>query len=293
MPILAAPPSGRFRILQVTDFHDDADPGLAEETWGNVETLIRLHHPDFLAITGDIWCADDKEGIAASLMNAALDRFANCGVPWVFTWGNHDYVDDLAKRQQQIASTPGARMDTGDGLGSCRVAIHANGASAWDLFFINSGLEWEPSVDLHWFMEESERLKNDRGRIVPAVAFYHIPLRQYEDARLSDEFTGIAGEEVLCWGDDGSIADRFAEMENIRLGLCGHSHRNDFRTEYKGITLAYGRSTGIGGYGPEMKKGGTLITLDCNAAAFDLITVFPDGALWRHGDAKNERDDPG
>ena len=41
--------------------------------------------------------------------------------------------------------------------------------------------------------------------------------------------------------------------------------------------------TGVGGYGPELNRGGTLITLK-SKDDFDLMTVFPDGSTWRHSD---------
>ena len=271
-----------LRILQVTDFHNDADETLALETWRIVENLIALHNPHFLAVTGDIWCSDDDPENGPAAIERALDRLANCNVPWAFCWGNHDFVDDLGMRQQQIADALGACMSHGDGFGHSRVTLRTN-VLEWDLFFINSGLEWNPYEDLKWFEEESIRLTKDRSETKSAIAFYHIPLLPYEEARLADAHIGIAGEDVKCWGDDGSIAKRLAAPGNIRLGLCGHSHRNDYRLEAEGITLAYGRTTGIGGYGPELDRGGTLITLRSNDE-FDMMTVFPDGTTWRHGD---------
>ena len=116
---------------------------------------------------------------------------------------------------------------------------------------------------------------------MPAVAFFHIPLKQYETARLAGRFAGAGNEEVLCWGDDGSILKRFKQAGTIRACFTAHSHRNDFYFEDDGITLAYGRATGHGGYGDDLPKGAKLIVLDGNTGQISFQTVFADGRTWQ------------
>lgn len=268
---------GTFRILQITDFHNDqGSPDAAERSWLDVDVLVRRLQPDFLAVTGDVWCSDEAPEHGPARMQRDLERIVGFGVPWAFTWGNHDWVDDAARRYREMAGMTGASMEVNDGRGCCRIEVCRGGAPVWDVFFIDSGLEWDPSTDLAWFESESARLAAERGGELPAVAYFHIPLQQYEAARLAGTYTGFAGEEVLCWGDDGSILPRLGER-GVRVCFCGHSHANDFYVEQDGVVLAYGRATGYGGYGGDLlKKGAKLLTLNADQA-FAFETVFADG----------------
>ena len=275
---------GSLRILQLTDFHNDQGDDLAERTWQDVDALVARHQPDFLAVTGDIWCSDDEPDRGPARMRRDLDCLSDLGVPWAFAWGNHDFVDDLPARQREIAETPNAVMANGDGLGSVRVEVRRDDKAVWDMFFINSGGAWAPSENLAWFAEESARVAKARGRTVPALAYYHIPLREYENARLAHGYTGVAHEEVLCWGDDGDVLNCFKEAGNVRAGFCGHSHLNDFSFEADGILLGYGRVAGHGGYGGDiLEKGATLLVVDTQTDSLSFQTVFADGRVWTQG----------
>lgn len=275
-----APGDGTFRILQLTDFHNDVDETLAAKTHDAVRAMVAQTCPGFLAITGDIWCADDKPDQALKLMDRDLALFAELGVPWSFAWGNHDYVGDIHEALVRIASTPNAVAPRGDGRGSFRLAVtHAMSRKVlWDLYFLNSGPTWNLPHDIQWFEEEARRCRKERGAAVPALVFVHIPLFEYERARLARRYTGEAHEEVLHWGDDGQVLASFKRAGIVRGCFVGHSHRNDFHFEQDGITLAYGRATGYGGYGGDrLEKGAKLIVLDTQNGTFTFSTVFPDG----------------
>ncbi len=274
-------PQGRpFRILQITDFHNDRGEELARRTWQDIEAMAARWQPDFLAVTGDIWCGDDQPENAAYLMERDLARLAALNIPWAFTWGNHDHVESYAASHADLLQRPNCAMTTGSQLGSYRVRIAAARHEPWDLFFINTRGLWHPEEDWQWFEEETNRLR-DADALAPALAFYHIPLWDYEDARQKGEYVGVAHEEVLCWGDDGTGLKRLAEHGRIRAGFCGHSHKCDFYFERAGITLAYGRVTGHGGYGGEtLAKGAKIIDLD-EDGTLDFFTIFADGATWR------------
>lgn len=199
-------------------------------------------------------------------------------------WGNHDYVGDLEESLAKIAATKNALAPVGDGRGSFRIEVRdAAGSSAlWDLFFLNSGLKWELPGDTAWFEKEALRIRKKRGCVLPAMVFVHIPLYEYEQARLSGEYRGIAQEEVLHWGDDGRVLKALSRHGDVRACFAGHSHVNDFSFEAKGITLAYGRATGYGGYGGDrLEKGAKSIVLDTRLDQLDFETVFASGSRWR------------
>lgn len=283
--VMETNPTEPFRILQLTDFHTDASEHANTQTWRDAHLLIGHCEPDLLAVTGDIWCADglpEHEALAGMKRDLAL--LGDLGVPWAFTWGNHDYADELTLAHERIAATPHAVAPRGDGEGNYRVTIinHESGAPLWDLFFLNSHTESLLDSDVSWLERECAVLRHKRGCDLPAIAYFHIPLKPYEEARLAGAYRGIALEEVLFWGDDGSLFPRIRDAGGIRACFVGHSHVNDFATEKDGVLLAYGRATGHGGYGGDrLNRGGKVVDLDPVSGSFDCYTLFPDGSVWR------------
>lgn len=254
---------GPFRILQVTDFHDHEGEEAAERTWRDVRWYVERHEPDLLAVTGDIWCGDDlPEEEAQALMRRDVGRIEGLGVPWAFCWGNHDYFGDLGESMALLSSARGSAIPHGAAQGNYRIEVARGTEPAWDLFFLNSGTAGLGPEAMEWYAEVSRRLREERGRVTPAVAFFHVPLRQYETAWHEGKCQGIRNEDVLYYDEDGRSLARFQEAGNVRACFVGHSHVNDYWCECEGIVLAYGRATGHGGYGGEqVRRGAKLIEL--------------------------------
>jgi len=55
---------------------------------------------------------------------------------------------------------------------------------------------------------------------------------------------------VCCFSVNTGLYAAFLEMGDVKSVHCGHDHDNDFFGDFENITLAYGRKTGYGGYGP-------------------------------------------
>lgn len=237
------------------------------------------HRPHFLAVTGDIWCGDAHPDAAGMWMARDLAFIASLETPWAFTWGNHDYAADFSAAQAKIQGCPYYAAPVSTERGECHIAIvDRAGQARWDLLFANSMDGWRLPRDLEWVVDTSRGLLASRGRVVPAVLFFHIPLRRYQIAIDEGRFEGIANEEVLFWGDeDDTGADLITSTPNIRACFCGHSHRNDGWFEEDGVLFAYGRCTGYGGYGDDVKKGAKLITLDLASGTLAQETVFAEG----------------
>lgn len=279
---------GALHILQLTDFHSDASDTFTRQTYRDVRKLVSISSPDLLAVTGDIWCGDAMPQEASALMGCDLAFLGSLGVPWAFAWGNHDYVGDLDESLDKIRATPNAIAPGGDGRGSFRIEVVECGAAhpLWDLFFLNSGLQWELPRDLEWFEAESARVAGQRGTTLPAIVYVHIPLFEFEQARKNGSYVGIAHEEVLHWGDDGRVFEAFQRAGNVRACFVGHSHLNDFYCDIKGTVLSYGRATGHGGYGADqLAKGAKLLKLDTHQATFNFETIFADGTRWNPDEA--------
>ncbi len=270
-----------FRILQLTDFHSDKGDSLAEQTYSDVRAIVANTTPNLLAVTGDIWCCDDDGYRAQTIMQRDLAFLDSLRSPWAFTPGNHDHRDTVAEAFLRGAASLGAGSTLGDSGRNYRVEIQANGTACWDVFVLNSHARSLTHDDVAWLERESERLHEARARLLPALVYFHIPLKQYETARLEGRTHGIAQEEVLYWDDDGTLFDGLRRAGNVRACFVGHSHANDFWFEEDGIVLSYGRATGHGGYGADrLRKGATLVEIDPASEQFGFQTVFADGTRW-------------
>lgn len=272
---------GTFRILVIADPHTDQDEDANARTWRDVHAMIDRFRPGLLVVLGDVWCGDDRPEQAREWMRRDLSVIASLGVPWAFVWGNHDYGVDTADGHAAVATADNAvPPDVTGPPGDYRIAVadRHDDAVLWDLFFLNSHTECLLREDVEWLEQETMRLRAERGRDVPALLFFHIPLKQYETARETGRAEGIGLEEVLYWGDDGTLIEGIKRAGNVRACFAGHSHRNDFYFVEDGVVFAYARATGYGGYGDDVKKGAKLITL--GPATLHFETVFADGSTW-------------
>ncbi len=277
---------GVFRILQVTDIHGDECENDNEHTRADITAMVHGWRPDFIAVTGDLWCSDTNPETAPMWMTRELRFFGGLGVPWAFIPGNHDYIPDWDTVHARIAAAPNAVAPQGNGRGAFRVEIVFGqpGVSwpAWDVFFLNSGAAWHVPEDLEWFVEESERLTRTRECIVPAIMFSHIPLGDHQQAVDEGRARGIVLEEARGWGDDDRRgAEMVRRRRNVRACFCGHFHRNNYCFEDQEMLCVASRATGYGGYGHDTTpKGGTLIELGLESKQVSFMTVFADGATW-------------
>lgn len=291
---LTISPKQPFRILQLTDFHSDVSEEQNEATRRAVRAMVRNTMPGLLAVTGDVWCGDEHPDAAPMWMARDIQFLDSLAVPWAFAWGNHDYAGDFGEAMARLEGAKWSAVPPGTAGGCYRIELRCagGGVPAWDLFFINSGLRWEPA-QLDWFSGEAARLNTTRIRPLPALCFFHIPLGNYKAAAEEGRCMGVAEEEVLCWGDEDNWAAPILKRAgrkagnlrpgNVRACFCGHSHKNDFYFEEDGVIFSYGRATGMGGYGGEvLPKGGKLIELDPGSDVFSFRTVFADGTSWKH-----------
>ena len=104
----------RVRILQMTDLHFFAgkDPvfGLLNpQTTKIMEQLVRLADPDVVIITGDLW-RDSPEPRREEFMQFAVEQCEALGVPWAFTWGNHDQLNDYAVAHRRLCARHGRNL---------------------------------------------------------------------------------------------------------------------------------------------------------------------------------------
>ena len=294
---------GDYRILQLTDIH----LGGSITSYGNdlkalqaCFDLIEYAKPDLVVVTGDL-CF--PLGLASFSLNntAPVMQFAsfmrNVGIPWAFTFGNHDTealaatdstgLNELYKSLSYKTSRnllyPYVQPDI-HGRNNQLIEIrNSDGSLFYGLFLLDSNTYLEAGFSdydyirddqVDWYKENVLRMKKETGRTVPSLAFFHIPIREYETAydlylEGSSQVKYYFGEnnegEICCPDHDSSFFDTAVELGSTKGTFCGHDHYNNMSLEYKGIRLTYGMSIDylvMPGIGTKTaQRGATLILL--------------------------------
>ncbi len=282
--VTAAPGSGSFRILQLTDLHywfyEQEGKIRPEDYNGEVirmmELLVAQFKPDLLMVTGDVW-PENPDGKGEQYMRYSIGRFEKLGIPWAFVWGNHDQVSDYPAAHRALAAAKNSLYRGVPGDGNYTIDImRPNSARAWQLLCLNSKTDGLGQEQQSWMRVLAERDKTQ----VPRIAFFHVPLKQYEDIWISGIATGFRSEQACTGSEDGSTLPVLRTL-GVKATFCGHDHINDYSGVVDGIELVYGRSTGTFTYGtPHLPKGGKLITLNLRKRTHAWASVTPDGKKW-------------
>jgi len=280
---LAIADPSRIRLLQLTDIHffnrRDSDPGKDLQTLEDIPRLIDKTSPDILLISGDLW-HDNPDGRGREFMEFSLDKLAGWGVPWLFTWGNHDQLDDYVKGHDAIHDAKGSLYRGGASGGNYVVTLQDKaGADRWDLVCVNSMNRGMLQPQREWLQALPQQ--DYRPQAKHAFCVVHIPVKQYTDVWGYDETGGVFLEEVCSWDEDGTSLPLIDALGTVRAYFCGHDHVNDYRGTWGGVELVYGRATGHGGYGGDkVPKGGKIITANAETGKYTAESILLDGSIW-------------
>ena len=300
-----------FRILHLTDIHLGGSLFSYRKdhlALAACYALIEYTHPDLVIVTGDL---SFPLGIMSLSFNnsAPVYQFAsfmrNLGVPWAFTYGNHDTESMASLNQEELNSIymslsfkssrtllyPYVQPEAHGRNNQLIELRNADGSLNTGLFLIDSNAYTGEGINVYdyihddqvdWYAGEVERMNAEAGRTVPSMIFFHIPLQQYRTAYElyeagSDQVTYFFGEngetminKVCCSDHPSSLFDRARELGSTTAMFCGHDHYNNISLEYQGIRLTYGMSIDYlampGIENSTVQRGG------------ELITIHPDGS---------------
>ena len=276
-----------FKILHLTDIHIGGslfsyskDLKALKACYAEIEHT----HPDFVIVTGDM-CF--PMGIMSLSLNnsAPVQQFAafmrNTGIPWAFTYGNHDTESMSTLNQKELNEVykslsyktsanllyPYVQPDIKGRNNQIIELRNQDGSLNTGLFLIDSNTYTGEGLNVYdyihddqvdWYAGEVERLNEEAGHTVNSMVFFHIPLQEYKTATElyldgSDEVTyyfgenpgdhgGITNDLVCCSDYPSKLFDTAVELGSTTAMFCGHDHYNNASIEYKGIRLTYGMS---------------------------------------------------
>jgi hypothetical protein len=305
-----------FKVVQLTDVHIGAgfmSHGKDLKALNAVAAMVTAEKPDLVVVTGDIAYpippqAGTDDNLASATMFASL--MEQLGVYWTVTFGNHDterYSDYNRAEIADFYENGGFKHclfksgpEDVDGYGNNIINIkNSKGEITQSIFTFDShsylrhdilgfghGYENIRESQVEWYRECVEKFTaynrsvSDVENPVPkSTAFFHIPLKEYQDAwyeYLNNGFKdtenaklieGVAGEGgIIVFPGEGedTLFETMLELGSTKGIFCGHDHDNNFTMEYKGIRLCYGMSVdylayiGISGRGAQ--RGCKVIT---------------------------------
>lgn len=271
---------GTFTIVQFTDIHWKNGRPEDEDSYSLMKEIIRQEAPDLVVYTGDVIHSEACHDPMASYRDA-VRAATESGVKWAAVFGNHDADAPDVHKEQLIAlqqELPGCMTEAGpqlgDRLGNYCITIQSRDGkqaraalymmdSGGELDLAVGGYQWITHGQIGWYKEQAGKLQLENGGApVPALAFFHIPLPEYNELWNYHTCYGVNFEGMGCPKVNSGLFAAFLEMGDVRGVFTGHDHVNDFWGELHGIRLHYGRGTGCGAYGKEgMLRGGRVIRL--------------------------------
>jgi 3',5'-cyclic AMP phosphodiesterase CpdA len=270
---------GPFRIVQFTDTHFSHPRPQDRRTQALMEFVLDTERPDLVVLTGDIvsgWETPD----ASAAWRTAVAPMVQRGLSWAAVFGNHDDEGGHSRAQLLAAQRgwPGCLTQAGPanigGVGNYVIPVFARhgGEPAALLYFLDSGAysatgaghyAWFTHAQVGWYRETSREWTRRTGRRLPALAFFHIPLPEFETAwREGYDKRGARNEPVCAPAINSGMFAAFHECGDVAGVFVGHDHVNDFEANLHGIRLCYGRASGYGAYGrPGFARGARVIDL--------------------------------
>ncbi|WP_027086965.1 metallophosphoesterase family protein [Cohnella panacarvi] len=289
---------GTFKIVQFTDIHWQNGDAEDMQSKDLMNEILAIEAPDLTVFTGDmIHCEQSRHPGEAFVqaVSAAIER----GIPWAFVFGNHDAEEGitrgalmaLARQLPGCLAQPGP--DSISGVGNYCLTVHASsdhGHAAAALYLLDSGsyapssvggAAWIKRDQIDWYVGQSKILEElSGGRAIPSIAFFHIPLSEFNEVWDFHRAYGHNYEGVGCARINSGLFHAFVERGDVRGVFVGHDHVNDYWGELHGIRLCYGRATGFNAYGRDgFPRGARIIELNEDGRAFKSWMRLEDGIL--------------
>lgn len=290
----------RFTIVQFTDLHLINGKDFAEKndsTYRLMRTVIEAENPDLVVITGDVVVS----GGAAQIWNEVVQPMTEAGVPFAVTFGNHDTETDLSKpktlellQQNKYNLTRNAAKNL-SGTGNCSLPVLSSDGKSmpWALYLFDSHAytndstlgyyDWIKNDQIQWYRKQSTAYTRKAGKPAAALAFFHIPLPEFETIRNQKSTVGNIFEPAASPRINSGLFASFIEMGDVMGAFVGHDHNDDYVGSLSGICLGYGRKTGYASaYHEVLKRGARIIELDEDGKQFTTYIRTLDGTLLNY-----------
>lgn len=286
---------GTFKIVQFSDLHYIHNNPHAQRALIRMREVVKAEQPDLVVVTGDMIFGQPAD----LCMRDVAQCLDSLGVPFCTTFGNHDEEFGLGHDElYAILHTPnnvepehvaGTEYDymlpiLGSRDDSTRAALYCLDSHNKRHYGPFVGYAWLTKSQIRWYRTLSRSLtRQNGGRPVPSMAFFHIPLPEFETAFCKRDTWAIGArmESVCCPRYNSGMFDAMRQEGDVVGIFCGHDHNNDYAVMWKGILLAYCRYSGgntvyndlVGG------NGARVIVLHEGERAFETWIRLKNGTI--------------
>ncbi len=284
-----------LKIVQFTDVHWKPGDSKSNAAARCINTVLDAEHPDFVVFTGDIAFAKPAFEALDSAFAPVIER----GIPFAFTFGNHDDEQDRTRKEilEFVMKKPLCLTTTAEGVSGmsnfCLPVKSADGkrdAAVIYVFDSNSystikeikGYDWVKPDQTDWYRRLSAAYtESNGGKPLPSIVFQHIPVPEFNYAA-QDEKARMRGTrfEPACAPNINS--GEFAAMRmngDVMAMFVGHDHVNNYSVLYHGILLSYGQYTGGKTVYSPQRNGARVIELTEDSRTFKTWIRMSDGEV--------------
>ncbi len=275
-PVLKFNEKGKFKIIQFTDVHFQYNSFRSDSALKMMVAAVKTENPDLIVFTGDVVCSKNTKQAWLSFTKP----FTEAKIPWAVVLGNHDIEYEITGNEimETISGLPycvtenGPKDISGNGNYILKIKSHDSSKTKALLYFIDShsglkkenGLgsyDWIKFDQIQWYREQSKKLtKENKEEPYPALAFFHIPLPEFDEVWGKQTTTGLKEESVCSPDINSGMFDAFLEMKDVMGMFVGHDHDNNYIGCLRNICLGYGQASGRESYG-DIGKGYRVIEL--------------------------------
>ncbi len=265
-PSLTFDENGNFKIAQFTDIHYGAEIEEAKESVRLIEETLDAEKPQLAFYTGDIVTKRPILQGWDEIIAPAVER----KIPWAVVFGNHDDENDVSRKEimSHLMQKPYCYASYGPedvkGIGNYVLEVRSRDdqAARYLIYCLDSNAYspvkgigkygWFEFNQIRWYREQSAAYTTKNGdRPLPALAFFHIPLNEYNQLATTTisanprlKLIGARGENECPGGVNGGMFAAMLECGDVMGTFVGHDHVNDYIGVLHGIALAYGRFSG-------------------------------------------------
>lgn len=286
--------NGEFKIVQFTDVHFQFHNPASAVALKRINEVLDAERPDLVIFTGDVVYAAPAD----TAMRAVLSCVSSRKIPFVVTFGNHDNEQGKSRSElyDLIRTIPfNIHLDRGnvespdyilplkssDGKKDAALLYCLDSHSYSKLPDVK-GYDWLTFDQVNWYRQQSAAYtaKND-GQPLPALAFFHIPLPEYNQAA-SDEnaiMVGTRMEKACAPALNTGMFAAMKEAGDVMGTFVGHDHDNDYAVMWHGILLAYGRFTGGNTEYNHLSNGARVILMKEGARTFSTWIHLKGGEI--------------
>ncbi|KAK5582632.1 hypothetical protein RB653_004217 [Dictyostelium firmibasis] len=279
-PILKFNSNNQFKIVQFTDLHYGSEPEDDIDNIFSQVSILDYEKPDLVIFSGDMisgYLSPFKKGDSNywKYWDLFTEPLRERNIPWAITFGNHDGEGSLSTNEMlkidqsyDLSLSESNSVDM-HGIANYFLKIASSNSSIEEpaslIYIFDSStkgcskLDWgcvhQDQVD--WFKNTSKSFKKTNS-----IAFVHIPPVEIIDLWNKYQVHGNFSETPCCFENDfGEFVPSLVESGDVHGLYFGHDHENDFRGDYKGMDLGYGRKSGAGSYSSKKPLGARVFQL--------------------------------